>query len=111
MRSHAKFLVAVVAAGLAAAFPVLNQGGPLSADDWVNVVVLGVGALHVLVAPNVPHAPATKTSAATLTAVLVLGHNVLTVGNHLGSIPWWQAVLAVAGAFAVYLVPNSSPAV
>jgi hypothetical protein len=96
---YAKMIAQVVATVLAALVPYLAVGG-LDASAWVNVAIIGVGALAVFAAPNVPGAPVTKLVLSALSAVLVLLASVITGGITLDEV--LQLVLAALGALGVY---------
>lgn len=102
---YAKLIAQVVATVLAALLPYLTAGG-LTAVDWINVAVVGVGALAVFTGPNVPGAAVTKMVLSVLTAVLVLLVNLISGGVTLAE--WLQLAMAALGALGVYAIPNAT---
>lgn len=104
MNKYAKFGAAVVATVLSAVLAALLGDSVISPQEWVNVAVLGVGALAVFAAPNVPGAAYTKSIIAVLTAVLTVLASVIVGG--VGTVEIIQIALAALGALGVYAVPN-----
>lgn len=104
MGTYAKFFAAIVATVLSAISAALFGDGVISAAEWVNVAILGVGAAGVFAAPNVPGAAYTKSILAVLTAVLTVLASVIVGG--VGTVEVIQMILAGLGALGVYAVPN-----
>lgn len=105
---YRKALVALLSAILTGVGAAVTDDGLINATEWVNVAIVAVGALHVYVSPNVPGAGTTKAIVAGLSAGLVLLVNL--VSESVTPTEWVQLAVAVAGAFGVYLAPNSEPA-
>lgn len=119
MSQYAKFIVALVAAVLAAVAGALPTGGHFTEATLVNVVLAVLGALAVYVGPNVKGAPGwlggayTKVILAALTAIAVALASYITAGGHLASITPAEVVqilLAVVSTLGVGAVPNAQPA-
>lgn len=108
MNKYAKFVAIAVATVLAAVSAALVGDNVISPQEWVNVAILGVGALGVFAAPNVPGAAYTKSILAVLAAVLTVLATVIVGG--VGTVEIIQMVLAGLGALGVYAIPNK-PAV
>lgn len=106
MKKYSKFFAAVVATVLSAIVAALTGDGVVSATEWVNVAIAGVGAAGVFAAPNVPGSKYTKAVIAVLTAVLTLLASLL-IGGLSGS-EVLQLVVAGLGAVGVYSVPNAT---
>lgn len=104
MTQYAKFFAAVVATVLTALSAALFGDNTISATEWVNVAIAGVGAAAVFAAPNVPGARYTKTVIAVLTAVLTVLASAIVGGITVTE--WIQIGLAALGAVGVYSVPN-----
>jgi hypothetical protein len=106
-----KAVAMVVATVLAAAVPLLAGGHGLSQIAIINLIIIGLGACSVYVAPNVVVvAPYTKAVLAALTAAATALATVLGSGG-VTAVPvteWLQIVLAALGAVGVYAVPNVS---
>ena len=98
-------VVATILAGVAGA---LTGDQVIDTTEWINVAILGVGALMVFTGPNVPGARATKAVLAVLAAVLVLAVNLIADGIDMSE--WIQLGLAALGALGVYAVPNTGAA-
>lgn len=103
MQRYLKMVAQVVATVLAALVPYLALGG-LDPSAWVNVAIVGVGALAVFAAPNIPGAAYTKLVVSALSAVLVLLASVITGGITLDE--WLQLALAALGALGVFALPG-----
>lgn len=103
--TYAKSLAAVLTTILAGVIGALTGDNVISAIEWINVAILGVGALAVFAAPNVPGARITKAVLAVLSAVLVLLVNLIVDGVTISE--WLQLGVAALGALGVYAVPNS----
>jgi hypothetical protein len=104
MTQYLKFFAAAVVTVLAAVAAALTGDGVVSATEWVNVALLGAGALAVFAGPNVPGAVYTKFFLALLTAGLTVLVSAIVDG--ITTVEWIQIILAAAGAVGVYAVPN-----
>lgn len=104
MNRYAKFIAAAVVTVLSAIAAALTGDGSIVATEWVNIAILGVGALAVFAGPNVPGAVYTKTILAALTAGLTVLASVILGG--VTTVEIIQIVVAIAGALGVYAVPN-----
>jgi hypothetical protein len=97
-------LAAQVAATVAAAVVALLNGTDHQpgVSDWINVVIVALGAVAVLGAGNLPEGvwAHTKTIVAAATAVAVAIQSVLTDG--ISAAEWLQVGLAALGALGVY---------
>lgn len=103
MQKYSKAIAQVVATVLVALAAVWTGG--VTNVELINVCIVGVGALAVFAAPNVPGARYTKSILAVLSAVLVVLASVITGGLVFPEIV--QIVIAGLGALGVYAVPNS----
>lgn len=104
MQKYAKFIAAIVATVLSAITAAMAGDGIVSAQEWVNVAILGVGAAGVFTAPNVPGARYTKSILAVLAAVLTVLASTIVGG--VGTVEIIQMILAGLAAVGVYAVPN-----
>lgn len=82
--------------------------GGVTPIEWVNVAIVGVGALMVFAAPNIPGAAYTKSILSALTAGLVVLSSAITGGISVPELI--QIVIAAAGAVGVYVLPNTNKA-
>lgn len=105
MGRYAKFVAIVVATVLSAISAALFGDSVISPAEWVNVAILGVGALGVFAAPNIPGSAYTKSILAVLTAGLTVLASVIVGGISVSE--WIQIALAALGALGVYAVPNA----
>lgn len=103
LKKYSKTVVQVVITVLAAVAAV--WAGGVTPVEWVNVAIIGAGALSVFTAPNVPGAAYTKSILAAVTAALVVLTSAITGG--LVFVEVVQIVIAAAGAVGVYAVPNA----
>lgn len=106
MKSYAKFIAQVVAAGLAALVIALSDD-VVSTSEWINVGIALFGAVAVVLAGETlvglwRHA---KTFAAAGSAGLVYIQSALTDGGVSGS-EWVQLALVVLGVFGVAIAPG-----
>jgi hypothetical protein len=111
---YAKAIVAVVATVLTALVPYLTNSNHLTDAEWVNTVIVGLGAVVVYIAPNLPGSWSnyTKSIVAALTTGAALLVSAIGAGSF-GSVPsaeWIQIILAALGTLGVYGVPNAAPA-
>ena len=104
MNKYAKFIAIAIATVLAAVSAALVGDSVISPQEWVNIAILGVGALGVFAAPNVPGSRYTKSILAVLTAVLTVLASVIVGG--VGTVEIIQMILAGFGALGVYAIPN-----
>lgn len=100
-----KAILQLVAAVLAAVLPGLIEGG-MSLSAWVNVVILGAGAVMVYNAANLPGWNYAKLIASGVTAVGVVLVSALTDGGISGA-EVIQMVIAGLGAVSVGVFPNA----
>lgn len=90
---------------LAAVVPGL--AGPMDTAAWINVVILGAGAVMVYTHSNdIPGWSYVKLGASVVSAVAVLLVSFITDG--VTSVEWIQLALAAAAALGVGALPNSS---
>jgi hypothetical protein len=109
-----KAIIAVVVTVLTALVPYLSNSNHLTSAEWVNVVIVGLGAITVYLAPNLPGSWSiyTKAIVAALTTAATLLVSAIGAGSF-GSVPsaeWIQIILAALGTLGVYGVPNAAPA-
>lgn len=104
MKKYTKAIVQVVITILVALAAVWTGG--VTAVEWVNVAIVGVTALNVFAAPNVPGAAYTKSILAAAGAVLVVLTSAITGGVSFQELV--QIIVAGAGAVGVYALPNKS---
>lgn len=104
----AKAVVQAIGAVLVAVLPLLVVG-PLGFSEWINIIVVGIGAFVVYNTKNYPnwrYGKALASAAMTLTTGLVA----LTSYNAFGDVStqqWWQIVISVFTTVAVYFIPNT----
>lgn len=102
LTTYTKFLVQVlvtIGAAVAAAWT-----GGVTPTEWINIAIVGVGALAVFAGPNVPGALYTKSILSFLAAALVVAASAITGGFSVPEII--QIVIAGCGAIGVYALPN-----
>lgn len=107
MSRYGKFAAQVLAAVLAAVVAALNgTGHEPGVSDWINCVIVCLGAVAVLGAGNLPEGVWRygKLIVSAATAVAVLLNSVLTDG--ISSAEWIQLGLAALGALGVYGSPG-----
>lgn len=102
MSKYARFIAIVIATVLSAVSAALVGDSIISPQEWVNVAILGVGALGVFAAPNVPGAEYTKTILAVLAAGLTVLATVIVGG--VGTAELIQIAIAGLGAIGVFAV-------
>lgn len=78
----------------------------VTANEWVNVAIAGVGAAAVFTAANVPGAAYTKQALAVLTAVLTALASLILGG--VSGTEWLQLLVVAAGALGVVAAPSKS---
>jgi 2-keto-3-deoxy-6-phosphogluconate aldolase len=105
MNKYAKFIAIVLATVISGVTAALAGDSIVSPTEWVNIAILGVGALGVFAAPNVPGAAFTKSILAVLAAVLTVLASAIIGG--ISTTEWLQIGLAALGALGVYAIPNS----
>lgn len=105
MKNYLKFVAEVAAAIVAALIAALTDN-TVGATEWINVVIVGLGAVAVLGAGNLPAGvwSYTKSIVAASTAVAVLLASLITDG--ITSSEWLQLALAAAGALGVGGLPG-----
>ena len=104
MRNYQKLIAQLVATVLAGIVPALAGDNHISAAEWINVVILALGAVAVLGAGNLPEGVWAHTkaivSAATAGAVLLQS----SISGGVNPTEWLQIALAVLGALGVLAV-------
>lgn len=103
MKQYMK-LAAQVIATIVSAVALAFGDGQVSASEWINVLILGLGSVAVLGAGNLPEGlwAHTKTFVSAATAGAVFLQSAITGG--IDGAEWLQLVLAVLGAVGVYAV-------
>lgn len=101
--NYAKSIAMVIATILSAVIASLVGDNAISAVEWVNISIAGVGAAAVFTAPNVPGAMYVKQILAVLTAVLTLLVTVIVGGITLSE--WLQLAIVALGALGVVAAP------
>ena len=106
-KAGAQLLTAMAVAVL----PLVTSGdAPASATEWVNAVLVALGAVTVYIAENQPEGSIwhyTKTILAALTAVGVAAVSALTDAS-VTATEWYQIIAAGAAVVAVYWIPNEA---
>ena len=105
-----KAIVQLLTAIAVAVLPLVTAG-PLSPAEWVNAVLVAMGAGAVYIAENQPAGTIwhyTKTIMASIAAGGVIAVSALSDGS-IVSTEWYQIIAAIAGAIATYVVPNDGP--
>lgn len=101
-----KAIVQLMMTMLAAVVPGL-AAGPMTPTAWINVVILGAGAIMVYNASNdIPGWNYAKLIASAVSAVAVLLVSSLEGG--ISPAEWIQLALAAAGAVGVGALPNGN---
>lgn len=102
---YAKTIVQALGTIAAAIAAVFVGDGAVTSGEWINVAIIGVGAVHVWAAANYPTFPYAKLWASTATAVLTLAASLITDGLTTGEIA--QLVIAALTALGVRQSANS----
>jgi hypothetical protein len=104
MRQYLKFAAQVAATAVAAIAAAIAGDDKISATEWVNVLILALGAVAVLGAGNLPAGvwAYTKGIVASSTAGAVFLQSAITDG--MSSVEWLQLTLAILGAAGVLAV-------
>lgn len=103
---YGRSIVQVIAAGGVVVMAALTGDQRIDPSEWVNVVLVVLGAAAVFTAPNVPGAGYIKTVLAVLTAVAMAAAALVADG-----ISWTDAgqlLLAALAALGVKLAPSIS---
>lgn len=106
--SIVKSVVQLLMTVLAAVIPALAEG-PMTFENWINVVILGAGAVMVYNAANLPGWEYAKLIASAVSAVAVLLVSAMQGG--ISPAEWIQMALAAAAALGVGAIPNGRPVV
>ena len=101
-RAYTKFIVQAIITVLVALAAVWTGG--VTNVEWINVGIVGVSALSVFAAPNVPGAAYTKAILSALGAALVVLTSAITGGIVFPELV--QILVAAAGAVGVFAFPN-----
>jgi hypothetical protein len=101
-----KAILQLLAAILVAVTPLATGDHHLSTVEWINILLVGLGAATVYIAGNLPTGvwQLTKTIMSGLQAGAVVLVSALTDGG-LNSTEWVQSGLAVLAVWAVYQIP------
>lgn len=99
-----KALVQLLGTVLAAVVPALATDGPMTFENWINVIVLAAGVVMVYNAGNIPGWNYAKLIASAVSAVAVLLVSALQGG--LTGAEVIQLALAAAAAIGVGAFPN-----
>lgn len=95
----------LIGAVLVAVLPLLTGDHHLATSEWVNILLVALGAATVYIAGNLPTGPwqLTKTIMSALQAGAVVLVSVLTEG--VTATEWFQVGAAILTVWAVYQVP------
>ena len=106
-----KALAQLLAAALAAAMPAIVGDGPTTTAEWINVVVLGLGAASVWIASNHPAGSVWAYTKAILSAVSAGGVVAISALTDytVTRVEWFQIVAAIIGVLATYAAPGPDP--
>jgi drug/metabolite transporter (DMT)-like permease len=105
VKTYGKFIAQVLATVVAAIVAALADNR-LDTPEWINVVIVGLGAVAVLGAGNLPSGvwSHTKTIVAAATAGAVFLQSAISDG--ITGAEWLQLLLAVVGALGVFAAPG-----
>jgi hypothetical protein len=101
----------LLAAMVIAVLPLVTSAAPATPTEWINTVLVALGAGTVYIAQNQPDGGVwhyTKTIMSALTAAGVVAVSALTDG--ITATEWYQIAAAAVAVVAVYLVPNDATA-
>jgi hypothetical protein len=105
MNVYAKFLAQIAVTVISAIIAALASG-PVTLAAWINVVIIGLGAVAVLGAGNLPAGVWRYTksivSAATAAAVVIQ----TAAQSDFSTATWLQVAVAALGALGVFAVPG-----
>lgn len=104
MGNYTKAIVQAIATIVAAVVAAGAGDGNVSPVEWVNVAIIGFGALAVFTAPNVPGAAYTKSILAAGVAGLTVLASAIVGG--VTTVEWYQIAAAALGAVGVYAFKN-----
>jgi hypothetical protein len=107
-----KAILQLLGAILAAVLPVLIGDDPFTVTEWVNILLLAMGAGTVYIAGNLTGSvwQYTKTIMSGIQAGAVVLISALSDGG-VSNNEWFQCVLALLSVWAVYQVPARKPEV
>jgi hypothetical protein len=101
---YSKALGMVVATVLSAVVPMLTAG-TLTAENWINVALVGIGAVSVAIVPNLTAGIGKYAKAAVAVASAVLTLLVSLLPGGLSTAEILQLVIAALGAVGVMALP------
>ncbi len=106
MRNYLRFAAEVAVTVLAALVPLIRDGWRLDPQEWLNVAIVGLGAVSVLGAGDLPSGVWrwTKPAVAALTAALVAAASYWTGGFTPDE--WVQIGLAAVGVLGGAALPG-----
>lgn len=99
----------LLAAMAVAVLPLLTDA-PNTPADWINAVLIALGAGTVYIAANLPNEPVwqyTKTFMSAIAAGGVVAVSALTDFS-ISHTEWYQIIAAVVGVILTYAVPNDT---
>jgi hypothetical protein len=104
---YLKFIAQVFATGVAA-IVAASADNRVDAAEWINVLILTLGAVSVLGAGELPAGvwAHTKTIVAGVTAGAVLAVSYVSDGWYITTTEWLQIGLAVLAAIGIAVVPG-----
>lgn len=103
--NYAKLVMQVIVTIAAAIVAAMAGDNALDSVEWVNVAIIGAGAVAVVYTPNVPGAPVAKFVVSAIAAVLTVLASAIVGG--IQSVEVIQMLIAGAGAVGVWAVPNA----
>ncbi len=108
MQKYGKAVVAILVAGIVAAYQALSGDGRIEAPEWVSIAIAGATAVGVFLIPLAPGARWAKSAlAAVLAALQIL---VTAILGGLGPDEILLMLITAAGALGIYIAPAISTA-
>jgi len=103
-----KFGMAVLVTILTALAPLAVPGHHISHAEWVNVIITGLGAVTVVIIPNLTGGIGhyAKYVVGAITAAMVVLSSLLAQGAGVGLAEIIQMLIAAVGALGIFAVPN-----
>ena len=103
---YGKAIVAIITAGIVAAYQALSGDQHISATEWVSVAIAAVTAVGVWWVPLIPNGAGVKTGVAIMLAVL----QVLTTAvlDGVGTDEILLMLITAAGAAGIWIAPAES---
>lgn len=105
---YVKLIVSVAGALFSALVALGITNGHISTYQWINLAIVGVGAIQVWYVTETSNNPNGKAFISFVTALLVAAQSYLSTGGHLGTAGYAQILVAALTSTGLLAIPSTA---